>query len=388
MQQILGTLTLGPFGAILGLIIAVFWGWVLLGRHGPVSFGIRLKATLSGVFSLGFCTLWPDQKKPDLLNPSILAAISLYLLFSGTRFEIPVFGYGFCLMVGFVAAISLASARARRLGVDPNHILDLGMIAVALGVFGARLFYYIEHYSDKFADRSLWDFFAVWEGGIVYYGGLIFASLACIAYLRWRAYRVLLLGDIVAPTLALGLSFGRLGCFFNGCCWGQVCPADTPLAVQFPRQSFAWWQHIEKHTPTVELQAFQDGSQSIEQVLASVPPDLHDWSLFVYPTQFYSWLGAIAVALLVLAYEKWGAKKEGQSFAMFFALYAAVRFFLEVFRGDSTNAFDMDTGTLTQGQSVSLIVFVLALVSLFALHWKGRPRSLAVDLSKDLDVVD
>lgn len=384
MKQILGTLTIGPLAAILGLVLSLIWGWILVGRHGAVSTGTRLKATFSGVFSLSFLTAWNSEKKPDLLNPAILAALSIYLLISGSQFEIPVFGYGFCLMVGFVAAISLAAARARRHGVDPNHILDLGMIAVALGVFGARLFYYTQHYSEKFADRPLWDFFAVWEGGIVYYGGLIFASIGCMGYLRWRGYRVLLLGDIIAPTLALGLSFGRLGCFFNGCCWGQVCQEETPLAVQFPQQSFAWWQHIEKHTPTIELQAFQDGSQSFEQLLGSVPPDLHDWSLFVYPTQFYSWLCALGVALLVLAYEKWGARREGQVLVVFLLIYAPARFFLEIYRGDS----NATAGALTQGQNVSLIVFLMSLVVWVLLQWKGRPRASAVDLSEDLNVID
>lgn len=387
MKQILGTLSLGPVEALFGLLLAFLWAWHITGRDGAPSKLHRFKASLSGLFSLGFFTLWDGEKKPDVLNPAILSALCLYLLITGTEFEIPVFAYGFCLTIGFIAAIALAAARAKQLNVNEQHILDLGMLAVGFGVFGARLFYYVEHYSSKFADRPLWDFFAVWEGGIVYYGGLIFASLACLVYLRLRGYRIFLIGDIVAPSLGLGLSFGRLGCFFNGCCWGSVCEPSVPLATQFPRQSFAWWRHVENHTPISELQAFQDGQQGIEAVLAHVPPELHDWSLFVYPSQLYSWIGAIAVTVLILIYEKWIPRKEGQSFALFFVLYAPTRFVLELFRGDSELTPSLQEGVFTSAQTVSLVLFFGALGAWLLLHWKGRVVS-TIDLAEDLNVVD
>jgi phosphatidylglycerol---prolipoprotein diacylglyceryl transferase len=375
MKQILGTVTIGPFFALFGLLLALIWGWRIVGRNDSVNYSKRLKASLSGTLSLGFYTLWSGQQKPDLFSPGVLALLSVFILASGSSYTIPIFGYGFSLMCGFMAAIALACARARQQDIDPNYIIDIGMLAVAFGVLGARTFYYIQFYRDKFADRPWWKFFAVWEGGIVYYGGLILAAIACIGYMRYRQLRICQVGDVTAPTLAIGLSFGRIGCFLNGCCWGQVCDADSPLAIQFPRESFAWWRHVEDHINPADLLAFQEGQITREGLLASVPLDLHDWSLFVYPTQFYSWCAAIAFGIFLFAYDKYWARREGQCLTLFFTVYAVIRFVLEMFRGDHSVIFDWSVWALTASQRVGLWVFPVALTAFIYLSFKGRPKA-------------
>src|SRR5438105_3466527 len=87
--------------------------------------------------------------------------------------SIPIFSYGFMIMLGFIFSILYGAWRARKEGEDPNHVLDIGIYAVVSGILGSRLFYYIEFYQKHFAERPWYVMFFIWEGGIVFYGGLI-----------------------------------------------------------------------------------------------------------------------------------------------------------------------------------------------------------------------
>ena len=58
------------------------------------------------------------------------------------------------------------------------------------------------------------------------------ATVATLCYLRWKRLPILKFADILAPSIALGAFFGRLGCFMNGCCYGRAC--DLPWAIRFP----------------------------------------------------------------------------------------------------------------------------------------------------------
>lgn len=155
-------------------------------------------------------------------------------------------GYGLMMMIGFLVAIVWAARRALRSGANPDVILNCGFVALFGGVIGARAMHVI-HYWDQFAGRrnifeTIWAIIDVTKGGLEYYGGFLLASISIILWvkfyervsLRWYC-------DIMAPSAAIGLAFGRLGCFLNGCCYGSVC--NDPWAVQFPYSSPA---HIEQ----------------------------------------------------------------------------------------------------------------------------------------------
>ncbi len=69
------------------------------------------------------------------------------------------------------------------------------------------------------------------HGGLVYYGGFIGAALAAVIYLLWKKMPVWKTADVLAPSIALGSVFGRVGCLLNGCCYGR--PTDVPWAITF-----------------------------------------------------------------------------------------------------------------------------------------------------------
>lgn len=163
-----------------------------------------------------------------------------------TLFGIPMYGFGAMLFVCFVAVTVWGSRRAKRTAnMPPERFQDMVIWLFVSGLIGARVLYMIQ-YSGKFPNESplklLAAFFKIWEGGIIFYGsalgGVIGYGLFYQFILRkldvsgWR------LADAVAPLLALGLAVGRIGCYLNGCCWGQVaCEECRPVplgAAHFP----------------------------------------------------------------------------------------------------------------------------------------------------------
>jgi phosphatidylglycerol:prolipoprotein diacylglycerol transferase len=149
-------------------------------------------------------------------------------------------GYGLMLMIGFLLAIWWATRRGARSGANPDVILNCGFIALIAGIVGCRAMYVI-HYWDQFKARGdalsiLWAIIDITKGGLEFYGGFVLSTVLTLAWLRWREkVSIRWYMDIIAPSAALGLAIGRIGCFLNGCCYGGVC--DLPWAVQFPAGS-------------------------------------------------------------------------------------------------------------------------------------------------------
>jgi len=129
---------------------------------------------------------------------------------------IPIYSYGFMMMAAFATAIYVASVRARKAGIDPNLILDLGLWCMISGILGARLFYVIQ-FSEQFEGRAFWEYFKVWEGGIVFYGGAIGSFLAGAYFVISKKVELRRVLDVIAPSIPLGVAFARFGCFLNGC---------------------------------------------------------------------------------------------------------------------------------------------------------------------------
>ena len=89
--------------------------------------------------------------------------------------------------------------------------------------------------------------FQYWKGGIVYYGGIVGGAIGFFAYRWFYPFPIRPYLDAIAPSIALGTFFGRLGCFLNGCCYGDQC--RLPWAVSFPAESPAWWHQVKAGLP-------------------------------------------------------------------------------------------------------------------------------------------
>ena len=249
----------------------------------------------------------------------------------------PIRTYGLMVVIGFLAGWRLAVWRAKKERLPEEVFLDFGLWGLIGGVIGARLFHFVQNYE---AYRTFWDFFKIWQGGLVFYGGFFGAVVANIIFIKKKGLPLRKTLDVAAPSLALGLGFSRIGCFLNGCCFGK--PTNLPWAVSFPRGSLAFMNQV---------------NQNLLQPLASR-------SLPIHPTQIYLSLNAFILFIILSYYFKY-RKAPGEVSALFGVLYVPTRFVLEFFRGDQT----LFIRGLNVPQITGIFIFI---VSLFAFIYLRR----------------
>jgi phosphatidylglycerol:prolipoprotein diacylglycerol transferase len=154
-------------------------------------------------------------------------------------FKFPIHSYGFMLALSFLFGIWFAAWRARKNGLDPNVISDLGFWVIIAAILGARLYYVILHFEEFSGDiTGIFNPFHggnLGIGGLVMYGGFIGAIAAALAYFRVRKERFLPYADISSASLGFGIFLTRIGCFLNGCCYGAATTAAC--GVSFPANS-------------------------------------------------------------------------------------------------------------------------------------------------------
>ncbi|MDB5331305.1 MAG: lgt 2 [Phycisphaerales bacterium] len=180
--------------------------------------------------------------------------------------HIPVYGYGVMLVLGFVAAMYLAQFLARHSKLDPETFANAAIFALVSGIVGARLSHVIENLpeytqSSLSASQNFFNAINIREGGLTYYGGFLLAFPTLVLYALWKKVPLPLGMDIIAPCLMVGLGFGRIGCYLNGCCYGAECQA--PWAVQFPYDSDAYATEFNQNVlkMPVPRQLVRDGSR-------------------------------------------------------------------------------------------------------------------------------
>lgn len=218
---------------------------------------------------------------------------------------------------------------------------------------------------------------ALWKGGIVFYGGLIAATACAVLYLVLRRYPLLLFADGIAPVMGIGFAFGRIGCTLNGCCWGREVDGAFPLGIRFPVSSHPWLQHVRSALspaldPTLDLR-IGDLDRGLRIVGEKLPPELVQCSHPVHPVQIYDAFGDLALAGVVYAFSRYFAKREGQTFFLFYICYAISRFTSEHFRGDHGHFTWLLGYPFTVSQLVSVATLPVAL-GLFAWASRRAPR--------------
>jgi phosphatidylglycerol:prolipoprotein diacylglycerol transferase len=240
--------------------------------------------------------------------------------------------YGVFVAAGFLAGLWTASRRALRVQIHPDAIIDLGPWLLLGAIAGARAWFVISYWDEEFAGKPFYEVFMVQRGGIVYYGGLIGASLACVIFARRRKLPLWRLADVLAPSIALGSFFGRWGCLMNGCCYGR--PTTMPWGIVFPA-----------------------GSESTGRY--GVLP--------LHPTEIYdSLLNLCLYGLLAWLFRR--RKFDGQIFGVYLICYAVLRSFVELFRGDYTPEHYWHG--MTPAQLVSVVIVLAGLLLL----WKQRRK--------------
>jgi phosphatidylglycerol:prolipoprotein diacylglycerol transferase len=230
------------------------------------------------------------------------------VLFRIPGLNLPVYGFGLMVVIAFYVALIVAVRRCRRARLDPAVIFDLAVWMLLGGLIGARLFYVVESWGGSV--RTLAQVFMIWEGGIVFYGGALGGFAALFLFWVVRRFPLAATLDAIAPSVALGSGLGRIGCFLNGCCYGDVCNIRA-LAVRFPKDSPAWLA---------------------ERAHGLIPADAPT-SLPLHPTQLYLALDGLILFLLLSAFYPL-RRRDGEVIALLMVTYPVTRFFIERLRDD------------------------------------------------------
>jgi len=137
--------------------------------------------------------------------------------------------YGFFVAVGFLIAMNYLKLQAPRKGISYEFIVNLCFYILISGIIGGRVFYVILNW--EFYKNNISDIFYIWSGGLVLYGGIIFATAVGVFYILKEKAPLTNVLDIIAPALFLGLAIGRIGCLCAGCCYGR--PTNMAWGVVF-----------------------------------------------------------------------------------------------------------------------------------------------------------
>lgn len=253
--------------------------------------------------------------------------------------------YGAMMALGFLLAWFFANRLCKKTGQNPDYLSALLSWLMLSGVLGARIAYVWEHWESEFASHPA-AIIRIDQGGLMFYGGLIAAALALVLYTAATRKKLLTVTDLVLTVVPLGHAFGRVGCFFFGCCYGRQ--VSSPLSVCFPQMSPAWY----------------------EQLNAKLIPQTAVESLPVLPTQLFE-AAALAVLFIVLyfRYQK-NRVMAGRQSALYLISYACIRFVIEYLRGDPR----MEVGPLSISQTISCGVLLLGLALLVTSRGKGSSR--------------
>ena len=304
----------------------------------------------------------------------------------------PIYGYGVMLVIGFFAAMELAKYLARRSEIDPEVFANAALIALVAGVAGARLSHVLENLSDYTRSdlsfgQNLWNAVNIRSGGLTYYGGFLLAFPAVLFYGLAKKVPIRVGMDIIAPCLMIGLGFGRIGCYLNGCCYGAE--TNARWAVEFPYRSDAYLEQARAGEIQIPADLLKDGQpRSIEDIEKDpgLSPERRDHllsearsqhALPVHPAELYSTLTAWLIAAFLVAYFTM-PHAPGRVFALMLMVEGVSRYLLEEVRAEPAfTPFGKHVfGSMSYSMVVSIPIVLLGVVLWFVFGsrkvWKER----------------
>lgn len=276
---------------------------------------------------------------PEIWFPNLGIKISHLSRVAFTLFGKDIYWYGIIIGSGVLLGLLLALKEAERTGQNPENYLDFALYGVIFAVIGARLYYVIfswENYKD-----NIFKVFAIREGGLAIYGGILAGILTAIIYARKKKIPFWLLADTTAPSLLLGQIMGRWGNFFNREAFGGY--TDGLFAMRYLKEQVSGISpQVMNHLVEV------NGIEYIQ----------------VHPTFLYESLWNIGVFILLMIMKR-NKRFEGQIFAFYLFGYACGRVWIEGLRTDQ-----LLIGGFAVSQILSGILIVISIGLMFYLNRK------------------
>ena len=232
--------------------------------------------------------------------------------------------YGVCVALAFFIGFFLIYRESLRKNIHPKKILDMELCILLSGIIGARVLHVLVN--PGYYSANIMKIFFIWEGGLAFYGGLITAILASLVFMIVNRMDIFKTADLFAPYLALGHAIGRIGCFFNGCCYGMPSKHNV-LSVIYPG-------------------------------LDNVPR---------YPIQLYA-AGLLLLLFIFLKFLQEKNKFDGLIFILYIVLYGVIRFLLDFFRGDDL----LYVFGFTVSQLISVFFIIVMSVTFVFLYFRKK----------------
>ncbi len=245
-----------------------------------------------------------------------------------------IYGYGFMIAVGIIAAFFTATKRAPKFDLDSEAVLNIGLMGAVCGFIGAKILFCIVELPSFMVDPA-GVFFS--GNGFVVYGGLVGGVIGALLYCRKKDHDFLRYFDLIMPSIALAQGFGRIGCFLAGCCYGQE--TDLPIGVTF------------------------------------IHSELAPNGVSLLPTQLMSSAGdfLIAIVLILLAGR---IKKKGNVGLLYVIMYSIGRFIIEFFRADYRGSI----GPLSTSQAIAIVACIAAMA---VFVWNSKRKAASCDTAED-----
>ncbi|KPL00435.1 MAG: hypothetical protein AMJ91_04755 [candidate division Zixibacteria bacterium SM23_73_3] len=253
--------------------------------------------------------------------------------------------YGFLLALSFIAGILFSARRAKKNGLGIQWLPDLSLIILISAIVGSRFFYVIYHLEEF--EGHLLDMInpiqstgEIGIGGLSMFGGLVLSVICGVIYARAKKLNVWRIGDILAPSIMLGLGIARIGCFLNGCCFGQ--PSQSCFAVIFPPDSAAGYMFPD--TP-------------------------------IFPVQLAAAFYGFLIFGILLALEKF-KRFHGFTFWLMLVFYSLARFIVDFFRYYEESAIVAKIGNaqFTINQALGVLIFLFSLFMWNHLRKKSKTK--------------
>lgn len=246
---------------------------------------------------------------------------------------IPINWYGITLALGFLVGGYLAWRWSPRYGVRRERVESLVLWIFVGSAVGARIYFLVQNDFGAYLREPL-RMFAVWEGGLAFFGGLFGGILAAFLYTRRAGLSFPRVADLFAPAIPIGAAIGRISCGLAGMDYGT--PTQLPWGVTYANpNSYAPVDGVARH-----------------------------------PVQFYELVGDLIIAGVLVKLR--GKLPDGGLFLLYLILFSILRFFLFFVRG---NVAPVGLG-LKNAQWTALIILAVAVpifIAMSARSWRSAP---------------
>ena len=285
---------------------------------------------------------------PEIWFPNLGIEIKELSRVAFNVFGLEVYWYGIFIGVGIVLGTYLAMRYMKKIGGNPDNVLDFMLYGIIFCIVGARL-YYVAFSWELYKDNPI-DIFNIRMGGLAIYGGIIAALIFGVFYVRKRKLSFWYMADVMVPSVPLGQAIGRWGNFFNREAFGRY--TDGLFAMRYKLSQ------VSKGNLTKEILDNTVTAGGVEYIQ-------------VHPTFLYESLWNIGVFILLLALRKSG-KFSGRIFAWYLILYGIGRAWIEGLRTDSLYLF---SSGIRVSQALSAAMVIGGIIMLVTIKGNGSEKN-------------